>query len=219
MSAFRCPRIVVFSGSSRDGSINTKLAKAAAAVATRLGADTTILDIGSYNLPLYGQDDEAKNGLPQGAVDLKSKLAGADGWIVTSPEYNGFVPPLIVNAYTWCSRGDPAGQMYDTYSGKNAVIMSASPGALGGMRSINPHRDLLQNMGVTVLPTSVAVGGAFKAFDEETGELVSEKQQQMLESAVCSLFRVARDDANREATCKLVRSHMVGEYGTVNIAE
>ena len=44
---------------------------------------------------------------------------------------------------------------YATFKGKYAVVMGASPGALGGMRAMNAHRDLLHNLGSVVLPNSV----------------------------------------------------------------
>lgn len=214
---FRAPVIAVFSGSSREGSVNTRLAKTAEKAADSLGAITKFLDLGSYDLPLYSEDVESSDGLPSGAMELKSELAGSDGWIVACPEYNGFITPLLLNAVTWCSRGDPAGEMYATFKGKFAIVISASPGAMGGMRSLNPCRQLLQNLGVNVLPVSVAVGGAFKAFDESTGDLINEKQKAMLDSAVNSLFFLARDEANRDASCQLIEAHLVGQYGSVDV--
>lgn len=244
IAGLRAPRIALLSGSIRDGSFNTKLVQAAEKVAQGLGAETSIVNLASYDLPLYNQDDEAKNGMPQAALDLKSELAGADGWIVSSPEYNGFPTPLLINAYTWCSRGDPDGAMYATFKAKTAVVMSASPGkyvfecaceqradnnslqsllrmsegGLGGMRTHNPHRQLLQNMGVNVLPQSVAVGAAFKAFADDN-TLTDPKQKGQLDSAVQSLFYISRDEANRDATCKLIEKiKSVGEYGDVPLA-
>mmetsp|Transcript_6302 Transcript_6302/g.9604 ORF Transcript_6302/g.9604 Transcript_6302/m.9604 type:complete len:221 (+) Transcript_6302:66-728(+) len=216
-SSLRAPVIALFSGSSRVGSFNTQLTKAAEKIALGLGADTKVLDLASYNLPLYNQDTEGGDGIPQEVLHLKQDLASADGWIVASPEYNGFVTPLFLNAITWASRGDAPGEMYATFANKCAVVLSASPGAMGGLRAHNPNHQLLTNLGVNVLPHSVAVGGAFKAFDENTGELVDEKMAGMLNGAVSSLFYLTRDVANREATCKIIQEHIkpVGEYGSV----
>lgn len=222
MSSFRAPVISIFSGSSRVGSLNTKLAKAAEKIAIGLGAQTNIVDLASYNLPLYNQDLEAKHGannVPSEVMDLKSSLSNADGFIVASPEYNGFVTPLFLNAMTWCSRGDPPGEMYKTFNGKSAIVLSASPGAMGGLRSHNPARELLTNLGVSVLPNSLAVGGAFQAFDEETEDLVNEQQAERLAAAVQSIYYLTRDTANREEACKIIEKHMetVGEYGSVSV--
>lgn len=127
--AFRAPKIALLSGSLRKGSFNTKLIGAAEQVAAKLGAETSVIDLGAYDLPIYNQDDEADD-YPQAAMDLKAVLGEqADGWVVSSPEYNGWISPLLLNAYTWCSRGDPAGgPMYATFAGKSAVVLSSSPG-------------------------------------------------------------------------------------------
>ena len=96
--------------------------------------------------------------------------------------------------------------------------MGASPGAMGGLRAVNPHRVLLQNLGVNVLSNTVAIGGAFKAFDNETGDLADSKQQTLLQAAVEALYYKARDEANREAACGLIEKHLsgAGDYGEVS---
>ena len=218
-SAFRAPILAVFSGSSRAGSVNTKLAKAAEKMSVDFGATTKFLDLASYDLPLYNQELES-DGMPDAVMRLKEDLGSADGWIVSSPEYNGFVPPLLLNSMTWASRGDPpeAG-MYATFQHKSAIVVSASPGAMGGLRSLGPNRELLTNLGVSVLPQSVAIGGAFQAFEEETGDLVDDKQKAMLSGAVHALFLATRDTANRSATCDMIANlEQVGEYGSINVA-
>jgi len=121
-----------------------------------------------------------------------------------------------VNAITWATRGE--GGMYDAFQGKVAVVVAASPGAMGGMRGLNPTRELLQNCGANVLAASVAVGRAFGAFDDD-GSLEDAKQAARLETVIGELFHYARDTANREAHCSILREvkrlETVGEYGEV----
>ena len=242
----REPIIALFSGSARKDSFNTKLAEckkcnllvmmpfvtnnmslnqtllitAAAQLlaSSKYGATTKLLDLSSYELPLYDQDLEA-DGMPAGVMALKKDLSLADGWVYCSPEYNGSMTPLFVNAMTWSSRGDPDGKMYATFQDKFAIVLSASPGAMGGMRSINPNRQLLMNLGVNVLPQSVAIGGAFKAFDE-CGNLKDEKHASMLDKACGDLFFLTRNIANKSAACEIIETHLatVGAYGAVDVA-
>lgn len=178
-----------------------------------------MLDLASYNLPIYDQDMEAE-GVPDGAMQLKEDLASADGWCYCAPEYNGSMTPLFVNAMTWASRGDPDGKMYATFQNKAAIVMSASPGAMGGMRSLNTNRQLLTNLGVNVLPYSVAVGGAFKAFDE-SGQLKDEKHAAMLDKACGELFFLTRVIGNKDTACEIIETHLatVGAYGAVDVPE
>jgi len=219
--ALRAPKIALISGSIRKGSFNSQLIASAERIASNLGAETKIVDLAAYDLPLYNQDLEAEQ-FPQAALDLKTTLGGEDAWIVSSPEYNGWISPLLLNAYTWCSRGDDkagGGMMYATFAQKSAVVLSTSPGAMGGMRTLNPHRQLLNNLGVNVLPHSVAIGASFKAFNKE-GNLVDAKQKGMLQGAIEALFYQARDQANREATCALIEKAMIaGEYGAVSLPQ
>lgn len=221
-TSFREPVIALFSGSARKGSFNTQLAESAAQLlsSSKYGATTKMLDLSSYDLPIYNQDLEEAEGMPPGAIQLKQGLEAADGWFYCSPEYNGSMTPLFVNAMTWASRGDKDGPMYKTFQAKVAVVSSASPGAMGGMRALNPNRQLLANLGVNVLPFSVAVGGAFKAFDE-SGQLKDENQFARLEKACGDLYLMTRDIANREAACTLIEEHLAtaGAYGSVDVAE
>lgn len=214
---FRAPVIGVISGSTREGSVNTKLANAAGTILDDFGAETRRITLQDFDLPLYSQDIE-EAGFPEGAVALKEALSACDGWIVASPEYNGLLTPLLLNTYTWASRGDPQGEIYATFKAKSAVVLGASPGGLGGMRAIGSHREVLTNLGVTVLPQSVAVGSAFQAFGED-GSVSSEPQAGMLKAACRALFEVTRADANRPATCDFVKAlqstRVVAEYGNV----
>jgi len=102
-AALRAPTIAVFAGSSRQGSVNVKLARAAETAAANLGARTAFVDLESYHLPLYSQDLESRTGMPSSALELKRDLGQADGWILASPEYNGFVTVR----YTFCATAVP----------------------------------------------------------------------------------------------------------------
>nr|MBP6785023.1 hypothetical protein [Verrucomicrobiales bacterium] len=53
------------------------------------------------------------------------------------------------------------------YSGKSALLLSASPGALGGLRGLYSLRTLLQNIQVTVYPEMLAVRSAHQIIDAE----------------------------------------------------
>ncbi|KAJ8603308.1 hypothetical protein CTAYLR_009018 [Chrysophaeum taylorii] len=216
----RDPVIGVISGSARSGSFNTTLAKAAGKMAEAKGATTMLINLGfDYALPLYSQDLEVD--FPAAAVELKAKLASCDAWIIAGPEYNGFATPLLVNAITWSSRGDPPGEMYATFKGKTAAVIATSPGGLGGMRALNSYKELLMNLGTTCLPLSVAVGGAMKAFKED-GSLADSKMAGMLDGLITQLVHVARSEANREVACEILstlkKAATAGEYGAVTAA-
>lgn len=150
-----------FAGSARRASLNKRLARQASALAGELGIDARFIDLADYPMPIYNGDDEAEHSLPKHARTLKRLFAEADGFFVSSPEYNGSISPLLKNTLDWMSRrgGDGPGAP-SPYRGKVAGIVAASAGRLGGLRGLVPLRQLLNNLGVTVVPRQLAVDGA-----------------------------------------------------------
>ena len=169
------PRILAFSGSSRIGSFNQTLVKIAAAGARQAGAEVTVLNLGDYELPLFNEDLE-KAGQPVNAEKLKAIFEEHDGLLISCPEYNSSITPLLKNTIDWVSRPTEGKPPLSPYQGKIAGLMSASPGALGGLRGLVHVRAILGNIGVTVIPKQMAISNAGKAFDDE-GNLKDEKQQ------------------------------------------
>lgn len=145
---------------------------------------------------------------------VQKDFSQADGIVVASPEYNGSLTPLLVNAISWLSRPLEKGEgTYASFKGKAGLVISSSPGGLGGMRGVRHARELLTNLGVKVLPESVSIGGAFNAFEGE--RLKNDGQAALLEDAVQRLFEEARTVANAEAVCSLARKY--GEFGEINL--
>lgn len=183
--------ILILVGSSRSGSFNRKLAETVSQVAKTQGLTVELPDIRALSIPLMDQDLESAEGIPSGARQLREQLAAADALVVCTPEYNGFPTPLLKNALDWMSRpdGDVAG--LDAFRGKPALALSASPGALGGMRSLGLTRQLLDNLGMLVMPEKLSVGSASSAFNDK-GMLSNEHQQQSLETAIATLATRAK---------------------------
>jgi chromate reductase, NAD(P)H dehydrogenase (quinone) len=187
-------RVLVISGSSRPGSFNRRLADVAAGLATAAGAAVTQADLRALALPLYDAEIEAA-GVPSGALELRRLFAEHDAVIVASPEYNGFPTPLLINALDWTSRvpaDDALPSGLAAMGGTVAGVISASPGMLGGLRSLLFVRQFLQlALGMLVVPEQFALVQAGKAFDAN-GALVDEKQAQAVQRVVDSVLRTAR---------------------------
>ena len=172
------PRILAFAGSSRRDSFNKRLLKIAASGAEAAGADVTRIDLADYPMPLFNQDLESEQGIPENALQFKRLLIDHDAFIIASPEYNSAFSPLLKNVIDWASRAESDDEPpLMAFQGKTAVILAASPGALGGLRGLVFLRMLLANIGVTVLPEQQAIPQAFKAFNED-GSLVDDRKQQ-----------------------------------------
>ena len=164
-------KVLVFAGSTRKGSLHRKLALTAAADLRTRGLDVTIADLRDYPMPLYDGDLETESGVPENARAFRKLLERHDVFVIASPEYNGSFPALLKNAIDWTSRPVPGEPPAAVFGGKTAVLLSASPGPGGGARGLRHLRELLQMIGVEVLPADVTISRALSAFDDE-GRLI-----------------------------------------------
>ncbi len=171
------PRILAFAGSLRRDSFNKKLVSIAAHGAREAGAEVTLIDLKDFPLPLFDQELEA---LPEAATRLKRLFIDHDGLLIASPEYNSSITAVLKNAIDWVSRPAPNEPPLVGFKGKVASLMSASPGALGGLRGLVHVRSILGNIGAIVLPDQVAMAKAHEAFQPD-GSLVNPKQQAGIE--------------------------------------
>lgn len=174
------PRILAFAGSLRRDSFNKKLVRIAAAGARAAGAEVTLIDLKDFPLPLFDQDLEASQGMPEPGVRLKQLLISHDGFLIASPEYNSSITAVLKNAIDWTSRAATNEPSLVAFRGKTAALMSASPGALGGLRGLVHLRAILGNIGVLVLPDQIAVSKANEAFEAD-GRLKDPKLQSGIE--------------------------------------
>lgn len=167
------PKILAFAGSTRRDSYNKKLISIAAEGAREAGAEVQVIDLRDYPLPIFDEDLE-REGTPENALLLKKILGEHQGLLIASPEYNSSVTAVLKNMIDWVSRPGPLSPGLVAFSGKVAGLMSASPGALGGLRGLVHLRAILGNIQVLVLPHQVAIPNAHEVFSKE-GTLTDEK--------------------------------------------
>lgn len=170
------PKILAFAGSARRDSFNKKLVKIAADGARQAGAAVTLIDLRDYPLQLFDQDYEREAGMPENGRRLKTLFGEHDGLLIAAPEYNSSITPLLKNTLDWVSRPLPGEPPLAAFTGKVAALLSASPGALGGLRGLVHVRAILGNIGVLVIPEQLAVPRAGDAFNGD-GALKDAKQQ------------------------------------------
>jgi chromate reductase len=186
-------RLMVWSGSARSGSFNRKLAAQAASHARARGAAVTEVDLRALALPIYDGDIEAQ-GQPAGALELRRLFATHEALVIAAPEYNGFVTPLLVNTLDWASRpkaGEGLPDGLTAMQGTVVGLMSASPGAYGGMRGLIALRGFASlTLAMLVVSPSLSVPRAQQAFGED-GRLADASQQQGLERVVNAVLKTA----------------------------
>ncbi len=175
-------RILAFAGSTRTASFNKRLARIAAQGAREAGAEVDFIDLRDYPLPLFDEDIEAAEGLPENARRLRTLLQASDGLLIASPEYNSSVSGVLKNAIDWASRSESVDEVpLGCFKGRVAALLSASASGLGGVRGLVHLRSILSNIGVIVLPEQVTVPVAYDAFTE-AGLLKDERRQRMVAS-------------------------------------
>ena len=166
------PRILAFAGSLRRESFNKKLIAIAATGAERAGAVVTLIDLRDFPLPLYDGDLQEAEGMPANVLALADLFRSNEGLLLACPEYNSSMTGVFKNAIDWVSRVS----IPETIGNRVVGLLSASPGALGGMRGLVHVRQMLGNMNALVLPGQVCISKADEAFGAD-GLLKDARQQ------------------------------------------
>ena len=116
-------RVLLISGSTRDGSSNTFALRALHGLDT--GVVTTDLYEGLRSLPAFVPDGL----VPADVADLLARIQAADAIVFSTPEYAGGLPGALKNLLDWTVGG---GQLY----GKPVAWLDvANPGRGNGARA------------------------------------------------------------------------------------
>ncbi len=193
------PRILVFAGSVRTGAYSGRTADAAQKALALEGADVTRISLLDYPLPIYDQGLEKEDGIPGNAMKLARLIAGHDGVLIATPEYNGSLPPLLKNAIDWLSRvrrdGDAA---LKPLAGKLAGLCSSSEGQFAGIRAITHLRAILLRCQMEVVTPECSVPRGGEAFDDN-GDFRDHRLQQTMARMAAALVAQAALSARMEA--------------------
>jgi chromate reductase, NAD(P)H dehydrogenase (quinone) len=160
-------KILVIPGSLRTGSLNARLAAAAAHEFAQAGAEVTRISLGDFPLPIYDGDLQARSGVPKHAVNLKRMIGAHHGVLIVTPEYNSSVPALVKNTIDWISRVQDAHETRgQVFHDRAFAIAAASGNRLGGTRALAALRLILAACQATVIPNQFALSFADEAYDD-----------------------------------------------------
>lgn len=168
-------KILAFAGSTRRESLNRRLLAVVAQGARSAGAEVRLLDLAEYPMPIFNEDEEHEQGLPETVLAFREHMKWADGFLMACPEYNSSFTPLWKNTIDWASRPREGEKPLECFRGKVAGLVAASMGSFGGYRGLQQVRYVLGNIGVVVLPDMFSLPRAHEAFDAE-GALIDPKQ-------------------------------------------
>ena len=160
--AVRTYRIAVVVGSLRKESFNRKLANTIVKLAP---SDFSFHQVRIDDLPLYNQDDDANQA--ESVKRLKSEIAGSDGILFVTAEYNRSIPGVLKNAIDHASR--PYGQ--SAWAGKPAGVIGASSGTMGTAMAQQHLRNVLAYLDVPAMGQPEAFVREVAALFDEAGNL------------------------------------------------
>lgn len=178
--------VIGLSGSLRRQSYNSGLLRAASGPMPP-GSTLEIMPIAG--VPLYDADVEAADGIPGAVAALKDAVAGADGLLLATPEYNNGIPGVAKNAIDWMSR--PPADVGRVFGGRKVAVVGASPGGFGTILAQAAWLPVLRTLGADHWSGGrLMVSAAGKAFDADgnlTDDMVRSRLRAFLAGFVAAL--------------------------------
>ena len=159
-------------GSLRPGSFNRQLMAAAAGMLPP-GVELELWD-GLRDIPPFDEDDREATSAPLAVQRLRGAIAGADGVLIATPEYNGSIPGQLKNALDWVS----VPFEHNALRNKPVAVIGTSTGMFGAVWAQAELRKVLGLIGARVLDRDTPVPLAESAFvggvlDPELAEAVT----------------------------------------------
>lgn len=159
-------RILVFYGSYRRDRQGIRLADYCVRQLEARGAEVELIDAKALDLPMLDRmyKEYPKGEAPDALETLAGKIRAADAFLFVVGEYNWSVQPGLKNL---------TDHFLEEWFWRPAAIASYSAGRFGGVRAALAWRDILGEMGMVVVSSTIAVGPMKDTLDEE-GEPVSD---------------------------------------------
>ena len=152
-------RILVLYGSYRSDRTGIRLANYLVHGLNDLGNDAQLIDAREIGLPMLDRmyKEYAPNEAPQAMEDLAEQIRSADAFVFVTGEYNWGVQPGLKNL---------TDHFLEEWFWRPAAVASYSAGRLSGVRANLAWHGTLSEMGMVVIPSTVAVGPIGKTLDE-----------------------------------------------------
>ncbi len=153
-------QILALSGSLRQDSFNTRLARALSDLAPE---DLTVQVATVHDIPLYDGDLEEAAGIPGPVEALRERIKAADGLVLVTPEYNAGLPGVLKNTLDWLTR--PPTQIGPTFRDRPTALAGATPGGLGTALAQAGSLVVLRQLGVRLFPDHLRISSVDQRID------------------------------------------------------
>ena len=152
--------ILVFYGSYREARAGIRLADYTVAQLAARGHDVELIDARAVGLPMLDKRymDYSPGTAPANMVALAGKLVAADAFVFVAGEYNWGIQPGLKNLVDHYGNAE--------WARRPAGIVSYSAGRMAGARSNSAWHPTLTSLGITIVHSTVAVGGITSSLDE-----------------------------------------------------
>ncbi|AKM06386.1 NADPH-dependent FMN reductase [Pelagerythrobacter marensis] len=152
-------RILVLYGSYRSDRAGIRLADYIVQGLKDRGNDARLIDARAIGLPMLDRmyKEYAPGQAPQAMEDLAEQIRSADAFVFVTGEYNWGVQPGLKNL---------TDHFLEEWFWRPAAVASYSAGRLSGVRANLAWHGTLSEMGMVVIPSTVAVGPIAMTLDE-----------------------------------------------------
>ncbi|MFT4881135.1 MAG: NAD(P)H-dependent FMN reductase [Salinirussus sp.] len=147
------PTVVAVCGSLRDASHTRTALEHALAAAAERGAETDLLDLRSYDLPVYDPD----NGDDGDASAFRSAVRAADSVLLGSPMYHGSYSGSLKNALDYCG--------FEEFEDRTVGLLGVSGGSFP-VTTLEHLRSVCRALNAWVLPHQAAIPEAGSQFED-----------------------------------------------------
>jgi len=142
-------KVLVILGSVREGRQGIKAARYIENLLKAKGHEAVLIDPIEYDFPLLKvpyryQADNA----PESMKGLASHIKEADGFVIVTAEYNHLPPAALTNLLD---------HYLPEWGFRPSAIVSYSAGPFGGVRAASHLRDMLSELGMPSIPTSIPI--------------------------------------------------------------
>lgn len=153
-------RILVFYGSYRRDRQGIRLADYCVRQLAERGSEVELIDAKALDLPMLDRmyKEYPKGEAPEALEALAEKIRSADAFVFVVGEYNWSVQPGLKNL---------TDHFLEEWFWRPAAIASYSAGRFAGVRAALAWRDILGEMGMVVVSSSLAVGPMKDTLDED----------------------------------------------------
>jgi NAD(P)H-dependent FMN reductase len=147
------PTVIVLCGSLRDGSYTRTAARHALSAAADRGAETALLDLREYDLPVFDPDDEDACD----ADRLRRRIREADAVVLGTPMYHGSYAAPLKNAIDYCG--------FDEFENKTVGLLGIAGGSFP-ITALDHLRSVCRALDAWVLPYQAAVPRASATIED-----------------------------------------------------